>query len=288
MSDSIERTRRSWNFATRLHNGHKGDQAARLAAGDDTVFPEELALLGALEGVRLVHLQCNSGQDSLCLARRGAQVVGVDLSDEAIDTARSLSRGSGIPARFERSEVVSWLQTTDERFDVAFTSYGALPWLPDLSAWARGVHRVLVAGGRLVVVEFHPLAWSFDPTLGWAGDDYFADEPFVEPVEDYVAASGTALGAVADDLPSGHNPHDAVSWQHTVGQMVQAVADAGLRLEVLRERPYSNGARLVDGLVAAPGRRWVAPPGVPRIPLLIELTARKPTGIPVSAPGSGT
>jgi 2-polyprenyl-3-methyl-5-hydroxy-6-metoxy-1,4-benzoquinol methylase len=91
MDDDLETTRRSWNVATRNHNAHKGDQAAFLRAGGDVLFPEELELLGDLRGKRLVHVQCNAGQDTLCLARRGAVATGVDLSDEAIRFARELS-----------------------------------------------------------------------------------------------------------------------------------------------------------------------------------------------------
>src|SRR3954468_604127 len=120
-----EATRRSWDIATRNHNAHKGDQAAFLRAGGDVLFPEELQLLGDLAGRRVAHLQCNAGQDSLCLARRGASVVGVDLSDEAIRFARATSDASGIAATFEQAEVVAWMEATEARFDVAFASYGA-------------------------------------------------------------------------------------------------------------------------------------------------------------------
>ena len=98
-----EGTRRSWNLATRNHNAHKGDQAAALRAGNDPLFLDELELLGELRGRRLVHLQCNAGQDTLGLARRGAVATGVDLSDEAIAFARRLSADSGILARSGRS-----------------------------------------------------------------------------------------------------------------------------------------------------------------------------------------
>ncbi len=163
--DSHEINRVAWNAATDAHNSHKRDQVAFFRNGGDTLFPEEIDLLGDVTGRTLVHLQCNSGQDSLSLARRGAVVTGVDISDTAIAFARRLSAETGIPATFVRADVYDWLAETaahGPRFDLAFASYGALVWLSDIRAWAAGVAAVLNPGGRLVVVEFHPFANVFD------------------------------------------------------------------------------------------------------------------------------
>ena len=268
-------TRRSWNVATRNHNAHKGDQVAAFRAGADPLFPEELELLGDLGDRSLVHLQCNAGQDSRALARRGARVTGIDFSDEAIAFARALSHDSGISASFEQAEVVSWMQSTDRRFDLAFSSYGAVGWLPNLSEWASGIARILSPSGRFVYVEFHPVRWSIAGDLSLTGDDYFAEHPFVEPVSDYVASSGAGLGGIEGALP-GKNDVPATGYQYGLAQIVDALLRAGLVLETLREYPYSNGCRIHDALVAAPGRRWVWPEGVARTPLMFGLTARRP------------
>ncbi len=266
---SLDDTRASWNAATARHNTHKGDQAAFLRAGGDVLFPEELALLGAVDGLDLVHLQCNAGQDSLCLARRGARVTGVDLSDVAIDFARRLSADAGIPARFHQAEIVAWMQQTDQRFDVAFASYGALPWNRDIAAWMAGAHRVLRPGGRLVVVEFHPVAWSLGDALDLRGDDYFDLGPFVDPVSDYVAETlGVDTGGPPLDIP-------ATAWQHTLAALLQAVIDSGLRLVRIEEYPHSNYARLSAGLVRGPGRTWVLPEGRARVPLMVGFVAER-------------
>lgn len=274
-ADDLETTRQSWNVATRNHNAHKGDQAARLRAGEELLFPEELELLGELRGKAVLHLQCNAGQDSLCVARRGAVVTGVDLSDEAIAFAQRLSADAGIPATFVRAEALQWLAETDATFDVVFTSYGATGWLPDLGAWARGVHRVLRPGGRLIYVEFHPIRWSVGNDLRVSADDYFTTAPFRDPVDDYVAAAGAGLGGVEGRAPLP-NTIPAVSYQHGLAQIVDALLRAGLVLETLREHPHSNGCRLHPALVPSDGRRWVWPPGVARTPLMFSLAARRP------------
>jgi len=272
--DALSATRRSWNTATALHNRHKGDQAAWLRAGGDTLFEEELALLGDLDRCDLVHLQCNAGQDSLCLARRGARVTGVDLSDHAIDVARDLSGEAGIPAAFHAAEVVSWMQATEARFDVAFASYGATPWIRDLGAWMAGVRRVLRPGGRLVLVEFHPLVWSLGDALDLSGDGYFDPGPFVGPVRDYAADALLHDGATPG--PAGENPHDAVAWQHTVADTLMALAGAGLALRTMKEWPHSNFCRLSPGLVPVGDRRWGFPEGKAAVPLMWGLVAERP------------
>ena len=169
-----EENRRSWNAGTEAHNSHKRDQAAFFRAGRSTLYPEELDLLGDIAGRTLVHLQCNAGQDTLSLAARGAIVTGVDISDTAIDFARRLSADTGIPTTFHRADIYDWLAETaagTERFEIAFSSYGALVWLSDLAAWARGIAQILAARGRFVLVEFHPVASMF----GW---DWHLEQPY--------------------------------------------------------------------------------------------------------------
>ncbi len=274
-----QQNRRSWNHATRAHNAHKGDQAAFLRGGGSTLFPEELELLGDVRGKRLVHLQCNSGQDSLSLAARGAEVTGVDISDEAIEFARTLSRDAGIAATFERSDVFEWLASTSARFDVAFCSYGALCWLSDIAAWARGVARILAPGGRLVVVEFHPLLNLMDDDGRFgAGPGTGAGGGHIEwktGVGDYVAASEGALPAgehIASSVPFV-NPEPCHEWEWSVAEVVDAVARAGLRVDALREWPYSNGCKFVPNMVALDTKRWALAPATPRVPCMYGLVA---------------
>jgi hypothetical protein len=149
--------------------------------------------------------------------------------------------------------------------------------MPDLDVWARGVARVLAPGGRFVYVEFHPVVWAVGKELRLDGDDYFATAPFVVPIGDYVADSGAALGAVTSGATE-ENTIPATAWQWGVGQIVDALARAGLVLERLREWPYSNGCKVHDLLVPDPAdpRRWIWPEGTARVPLMFGLSARRP------------
>ncbi len=276
-----EANRRSWNAVTPAHNSHKRDQAAFLRGGGSTLFPEEIELLGDLTGKRLVHLQCNCGQDTLSLAQRGAIVTGVDISDEAIGVARLLSAESGIAGTFVRSDVYDWLdgaRAGGERFDVVFSSYGAICWLSDLDTWARGLAGVLAPGGRLVLVEFHPFLMMFDEKKQMRFSYFREGEPITwGGVTDYV---GMAEGALS---PSGHaagvtgfeNPHADWSIDWGIGEVLGAVLAAGLRIASFREYPYSNGCKLLEEMVAGEGNRFTLPPDQPALPLMFSLTAAK-------------
>lgn len=277
-----EANRVSWNAATVAHNSHKSDQAGFLRNGGSTLFPEEIELLGDITGKRLVHMQCNAGQDTLSLAQRGAVVTGVDISDEAIDFATTLAADSGIPGTFVRSDIYDWFdaaQTAGERFDIAFCSYGAICWLSDLNRWAEGVAAVLVLGGRLVVVDFHPAFMMFDEQLKHAYSYFAEDEPheWEEGVGDYVAMSGDALA------PSGYregvrdfkNPNPVHEYQWHLGALFTALLEAGMSIDQFHEYPFTNGAKFIEGMQEKPGRRMYLPSQIPSIPLMYGLVTTK-------------
>jgi SAM-dependent methyltransferase len=278
--DLHEANRLSWNAATRAHNSHKGDQARFLREGGSTLFPEELELLGELRGRSLLHLQCNSGQDTLSLAARGAQVTGVDISDEAIDFARALSAGSGLPGTFERSDVYDWLASAPPaRFDRVFCSYGVTFWLSDLNLWAEGISRVLKPGGRFVLVEFHPVLWLFDEklrlTYPYGGGHHLTE---AIGVGDYVARSGEGLvhWGYEEGVRDFQNPHPCHGFQWGLGDVINPLLRHGLLLERLEEYCYANGCQVLEGMREAPGHRYLLPEGVPELPLMFGLSVRKP------------
>jgi len=278
-----EQNRKSWNHATVAHNSHKGDQAAFLRGGGSTLFPEELVLLGDIAGQRLLHLQCNSGQDTLSLVARGAIATGVDISDEAIAFAQRLSADSSLPAKFERADVYDWLEAAPRgAYDRVFSSYGVLGWLSDLPTWARGIAQVLAPGGRFVLLEFHPELFRFaetDGRLGIAAGPTTGRIDCPEGLGDYVAESGAGLlhGATYQEGIVGfQNPESSHEFGHTLGSVVDAIARAGLVIEQLSEYPYSNGCRFFTAMIDLGQRRWALPPGTPSVPIMFGLCACRP------------
>jgi len=283
--DLHEQNRLAWNEATRAHNSHKADQTGFLKRGGSTLFPEEVELLGDIRGKSAVHLQCNSGQDSLSLVHLGADVTGVDISDEAITFARQLSADSGLVATFERSDIYDWFEQAardGRQFDVAFSSYGAISWLSDLEAWGRGLAGILAPGGRFVLVEFHPFAWMLDEEgsgrVIYPYSTGGTPMTWPEGISDYVARSGSALA------PSGYqegvagfkNPQPDHEWPWGLSEVITALLAAGLILRGFREYLYSNGCPCFAGMREVAGARWVMPEDAPAIPLMYSLVAQKP------------
>jgi SAM-dependent methyltransferase len=143
--------------------------------------------VGDVDGKDLLHLQCHFGLDTLAWAQRGAHVTGVDFSERAIALARSLAAETGLEARFIHSDVLELDQALDGDFEVVFTSFGVLWWLPDLTRWATIAARFVRPGGMLYLAEFHPFSQVMDdgdvtgPTLF---HPYFpSPEPLVFPTQ---------------------------------------------------------------------------------------------------------
>ena len=279
--DLHEANRASWNAATQQHNTHKGDQAKFLREGGTTLYPDEVELLGDLTGKTLLHLQCNSGQDTLSIARHlGATVTGVDISDEAINFAQRLSTDSDIPGTFIRSDIYDFLAQNDEQFDVVFTSYGVLCWLSDLNAWGAGSAKALKPGGRLVLLEFHPVFNLFEyENEDWKLTyDYMGGTHYVfDGVGDYVADAGAALtldGSTAEQS-DWENPNPSHEFVWGVADVVMALVSNGLNITLMKDYPYSNGFNRFPNMIALPGRRYGTPNDMPTMPLMLGVIATK-------------
>ena len=280
--DLREQNRASWNAVVGAHESHRGDLSRFLGEGGSTLFQEERDLLGEIEGRSLVHLQCNSGGDSISLARLGAGVTGVDLSDEAVSSARDLAEKTGTLATFERADVYEWLEEASpegRRFDIAFASYGVICWLPDLRRWAWGIAGILNPGGRFVLIDFHPAADIFDREWNHVRDYPYGGEPLLleEGVGDYVAASGGGLtpAGFVEGVRDFQNPEDCYLFRWGLGEVVTALAEAGLRITALEEYRYANGERRFAGMRELPGKRMVPPEHVPTVPLMYGIRAEK-------------
>lgn len=222
---------------------------------------------GTVAGLDVVHLQCHIGTDTISLARRGARVVGTDLSAAAVDAARALAARAGASG-------VSFVQCTNEdapevlgrQFDVVFTSVGVLAWLGDLGTWAHAVTRLLRPGGVFLVYDGHPMmsALQYDRQDGLLalGEPYFATGA-PHRVDDGVS--------YASDTPVENST--TYQWPHDLGEILTAVLSAGLRIEAFGEH-RSMPWRALPGMVRTE-HGFELPPGSAECPLMFSLVARK-------------
>jgi SAM-dependent methyltransferase len=279
--DLHEENRLSWNAATVAHNSQKRDQARFLRDEESRLHPEDRHLLGDLRGKSVVHLQCNSGQDTFAIQKLGAKsVLGIDISDEAVAFARQLSSDSGIPAEFVRSDVYDWLEAAgrdSKRWDIVYCSYGAICWLSDLRAWARGIAGILAPGGRFVTIEYHTGGMIFNERLQhhYAYSTHGAPCTADDGVHDYVAVAGEIMTPSGWDegVKEFRNPHRVHEFIWSPSEVISALLDAGLSLADFREYDYSTGFNMFQNMRRLEGGRWGMPVGVPALPLMYSVVA---------------
>ncbi|NLR64912.1 class I SAM-dependent methyltransferase [Chitinophaga varians] len=220
-----------WNKRTAVHVTSSFYDVPAFLEGRSSLNSIELALLGDVRGKRILHLQCHFGQDTLSLARMGADVTGVDLSDAAIAQANTLTAQLGLQdqAKFICCDVYSLPAQLQDSFDIVFTSYGTIGWLPDMDKWAGVVQHFLKPGGVFVMAEFHPVVWMFDEQFTRVQYDYFNTETIVENNNDtYTDAEDNA------DVKGV-----AYSWNHPLGEVFSSLLAQGLQLQVFQEFDYS-------------------------------------------------
>lgn len=225
MKNYLEINKNSWNNRTSVHLESEFYDVKSFLEGKSSLQSIELDLLGNVEGKSILHLQCHFGQDTISLSRLGAKSVGVDLSDKAIEAARDLALKDSSDARFVCSDVYDLPNHLDEKFDIVFTSYGTIGWLPDLDKWAKVVSHFLKPGGKFVFVEFHPLVWMFD-------DDFQRIEyPYFQA--DAIETSESTYTENAEEKD------EFVSWNHGLGEVVNSLISNGLTINSLDEYDYS-------------------------------------------------
>jgi SAM-dependent methyltransferase len=266
MSHYLQSNRQLWNEWTNLHEQSSFYNVAGFKAGASTLRPVEREELTGVAGKSLLHLQCHFGLDTLSWARQGAIVTGVDLSDRSIELARSLSAELNIPAAFVCSDLLDLPQVLSGEFDIVFTSYGVLNWLPDLKRWAAIVAHFLKPEGIFYIVEFHPFSRVFDTEseeLKVANPYFFSEDPFRFEMQGSFASEESTV------------PLHGYNWNHSLSEIFNALIEAGLTIEFFNEFPFTFRARIA-GMLQGEDGLWRLARKHGMVPLLFSLQARKP------------
>jgi SAM-dependent methyltransferase len=243
-----------WNQRTAVHKDSSFYDVAGFKAGVNTLTPIELNEVGDVKGKSLLHLQCHFGLDTMSWSRLGAKCTGIDLSDDAIKLAKELNEELKLDAKFICCNVYDLHPQNKESskvsppsgggdlewaaFDIVFTSYGTIGWLPDLDKWAEIISFYLKPGGIFYIAEFHPVIWMFDDEFTHI--KYYYDNREVIVTENY----GTYTNRKA------HITGKEYGWNHSISEVVNALIKQGLQIQQLNEfmySPYPNFSNTVPG-----------------------------------------
>jgi SAM-dependent methyltransferase len=227
--------RAAWDQAAERYEGWLAEAIELIRGGGTNLFGAEIELIGDLHGRcrRAIHLQGAAGRDTLSLWNLGAdEVVGIDFSPRMLELARRLTEATGAPARWIESDVLDTPHDLDGTADLVYTGRGSLLWLHDLDAWARVVGRLLSPTGHFVIFEGHPAEWLFDVDADgrWIATDY-----------DYFGGAEASKGWAPEYIDRLSIRDEDQGWKFarawTLGEVITALLQAGLRLERVTEHP---------------------------------------------------
>lgn len=255
--DYLAINKASWDKRTLLHVESEFYDVKGFVAGKSSLNPIELEALGDVSGKTLLHLQCHFGLDTLSWARLEAKVTGVDLSSNAIEQAKMLAHKIGVDGQFICSDLYDFANTSEQEFDLVFTSYGAICWLPDLTKWAELIFNNLKPGGTFYMAEFHPF---YDVLSGYPY--FYQTEPDVEQEGTYTENDDGELSTV-------------VTWAHPISEVLNTLLKAGLTITQFNEYPFSPYNCFSDMEQREPGKFYLQHQQRD-IPLVYSIKATKP------------
>ena len=270
-----EANRARWDESVAIHAASDFYGVDRFLAGESTLLELDHQEIGDVTGKSLLHLQCHFGLDTLSWARMGADVVGVDFAPSAVRTAQEIAKRAGLAAEFVESELYESPQALADRvgsFDIVYVNLGAICWLPDIAGWAQVCADFLREGGRLYVRDVHPVTQTLDDES--APGELRLLYPYFEMSQPHHWVGGEDY---ADDSASLEH-HDSYEWNHSLGEIVSAVIDAGLQVEFLHEQDWTV-YRALPWLVESERGIWRLPKrdggADRRLPLMFSLSAKK-------------
>jgi SAM-dependent methyltransferase len=227
-----------WNKRTTVHQSSAFYNVDAFKKGKSSLNKIELEEVGNVKGKSLLHLQCHFGMDTLSWEREGATVTGVDLSDEAIALAQQINDELKLNANFICCNVYDTAAYVQERFDIIFTSYGTIGWLPDLKPWAKMIAATLKPSGFFYIADFHPTLWMLDDAMEKLYYSYFNDEVIVTEQQGSYTDRTAAI------------KYTEYGWNHPFSEIFEALINEGLQIEFLHEycfSPYNCFANTEQG-----------------------------------------
>lgn len=230
--------RDAWETAAVAYEKDTERMIEFLRNGGQSFCPPEFEYLKNLDEwcTRAIHLQCAGGTDTLSLWNLGAhEVIGIDISPRMIECGRTKSEALNAPAKWYACDVLETPHELDGTADLVYTGRGALCWIHDIDAWAKVVRRLLKPGGKLYIYEGHPITWIWDEDSAQLGLSPKYGNYFQTEIDENQGWPETYLSP--KDLDYAEQP-TKYEVHRNVGQIVNPLLDAGLRLLRIEEHPH--------------------------------------------------
>jgi 2-polyprenyl-3-methyl-5-hydroxy-6-metoxy-1,4-benzoquinol methylase len=279
IAEAIALNRANWDDRAELHardrNGFYRIEAFR--AGADTLTPIEAGEIGDIAGLRILHLQCHLGLDTLSLARRGARVTGLDFSGAAIRFARQLAHDTGLDADFVEGDVHDMRRLVAGEFDMVFASWGVLCWIPDARRWISLAASMLVPGGIFYLADLHPAVTQAEEDIDADGRARLHIVEVWRTAPERPLRVDSPVTYTGDSTPLEHSA--SRQWIHPISSVVGGVIEAGLGLDFLREHDRLPYQRTPSMEPCDDGSLWRFPAEMPTPPLALSIKARRGPGL---------
>ena len=262
--------RAHWDALAAAHGQDAIYDSEALIAGADSLHAAEAAgvreAVGAVAGLDVLHLQCHIGFDAISLARRGARVVGADFSPGSLEKARALARRCEVDVEFVEADATKLSAELHNRFDLVYATIGVIPWIDDLQAWMRSAAAAMRGGGKLLLVEIHPLYLTVESL-----DPLRLDFPYAHDGARSYDMPGSYAGADLDVAATA-----SVEYGHSIAEVVNAALAAGLKIQRLDEHVESDHDPRGDILPREDDGRYRLRVDGELLPVLFTLVAAKP------------
>jgi SAM-dependent methyltransferase len=191
-----------------------------------------------------------------------AKVTGIDLSDTAINEAKKLNEDLGLNAEFICCNVYDLKDHLNKKFDIVFTSYGVIGWLPDLNKWAEIINHYVKPGGFFYMAEFHPVVWMLDEDFEKV-KYYYHNQELIE-----MDVQGTYTDRYADIQGKEY------SWNHSISEVLNALINHGLQIVFFNEYSYSPYPCFKNIMQGSDGN-WRVKGMEDKIPMVYSVKATK-------------
>jgi len=228
MNKMTQANKQGWDGLAETH--YRNYHIDRLISGKPLLNELITKEVGDVRGKSLVHLLCHIGTDTLSWALLGAQVTGIDISSESLKYAKKLSQQMGIKADFIESDILDIQEKVHTKYDIAFSSTGVLCWVPDIRQYAQAVRHLLNDNGFFYILDGHPFRSVFIDETGETSIDMIQGNYFRNDEWQF-----DNLGDYTD--PDLKIPIKSYEWNWTMGEIITAFCEVGMRIVFLHEFP---------------------------------------------------